>query len=237
MCDTEAPTAAGLVQFLPRPSDVAWRERAAEQGFVGQAPDSAWFCAAHLGDARTLAPLVDIELGLSQLRSAALQGDAAVDDHEVAAPGGRASEDGMEMGAWVRVLRRAMPDLAVEAGCADIVVENHAQETYYPMDGSPPEVSPFTWTEAWTVSDDGATVCLYTETARWNTDEIARVEGVIMVTPSADEARRYVVKAMSPVGSTRIGPEHVVLEGEPSPAMRDLLETHGLWQRDQGEAP
>ena len=205
------------------------------EGLVGHPPDTAWLCSEHAPVGRALAPLVDIELALSQMRAA---DRAAPQDPE---PASRESEQrpGMEIGAWTRVLRRAIPDLAVEAGCVSIEVEeSDGQETYYQMDGSPPEVSPFTWTQQWCASDAGATVCLYTETAYWNTQEVARVEAVMMVTPHADEALRCVVAALSPVGSTRIGPEHVrVVEGRPSPMLEALLEEHGLTPAPTGDQP
>lgn len=223
ICGTEANLNGGLVSFVPNESDLEWRERASEEPTMGHPPDSAWMCADHWPVANALAPFVTLNQGLAYTERT-----DALDDAQLARAVQKRREQGVEIQLWERVLRRLIPDLIVEAGGTDVEIEYVEQNTWWERDDSPPQVDEWAWAQQWANRDLEPSVCLYTHTAYWRSGGRARREAVLMVTPGRDDKRRWQVAVLSPVGSECFQPQHVQIEGEPSPIMRDLLATYGL---------
>jgi len=70
VCERDVKSQDGLVRFVSRATDLDWRERARQPGFVGHPPDTDWFCAVHLSPARALAQAHTIDAALATLRAA-----------------------------------------------------------------------------------------------------------------------------------------------------------------------
>ncbi|MCC6270283.1 MAG: hypothetical protein IT190_03305 [Microbacteriaceae bacterium] len=68
VCDRDAEDGGGIVRFVSRSTDLEWRERAQQPGFVGHAPDTDWFCADHVASARALAVTDNIVVALTKMR-------------------------------------------------------------------------------------------------------------------------------------------------------------------------
>ncbi|WP_144268301.1 hypothetical protein [Demequina sp. NBRC 110055] len=234
LCRTPVGECGDAIEFVPRAVDLEWHDvtagiphsddddmdrlrTAVDAAGAGDAPDVAWLCARHVAAGRVAATRFDIDEGLHFV---------ALADQGVDVTGRLPAA--VRVDQWGRLLRRAMVDLAIELGNLDLERDDGAQETYYPMAGSPDTINPFTWTESWVVAGDAGTVCVYTERADWYSGPVARLEAVVMVTPGYDDARRWEIGILSDVGTMEVRPGMLRIEGEPSPYMRDMLARYGL---------
>lgn len=212
-----------MVSFVPRESDLAWRERQLEGGSLGSPPDVAGLCATHLPLARSLAVTLNIDTALERMRE--LDRRAPAGTGQTAAPeADLPSVPGIT--AWESILRRALPDFAVEAGVREFEFEYQSQEWCEPMEGLPAGVYPFPWGQEWSLRDAGATVCLWSETASLPSGAIARKMVELRVSPA--HTPMWVIEITNKPSTGQCDVATMRFEGDPSPLALELLEHYGL---------
>lgn len=218
MCDADADPAGGLVTFLPRKEDVEWRERCLDSGYIGHPPDTAWLCSRHARTGRELSTAVTIDVALAGLHDPACL-EPIVSRRE-------SGSLRITIAMWERVLRRALPDIAVELGIDQLELEYDAQSTCEPMLGLPLDVDPFPYGQQWLFQGEAGTVCMYSDVTRYESGVLALMAVVLMVSPSDRE--RFEVQVGNRLGSADANPGTVHIEGELSDVVRELLSAYDL---------
>ena len=215
MCRSALGDDGALVDFVPRESDLEWRRGASRKPVESDPPDSCWLCARHAACGRLLSTRLDIDRGLDTLREA----DEGIDVR------GRLS-DSIEIDAWERILRRALPDFAVEIGSDDTEIEEDAQNPYFGDSEIPPGAANWVSADVWTVNGHLAEVSVDRTQIYWRTGGIARVD--IHIGAVSPHAPGWTVWVTPEPDATRFSSAHVTMSGEPSPLMMELLERYGL---------
>lgn len=127
---------------------------------------------------------------------------------------------------WERILRRALPDFAIEMGSDDLEVEEDWQTSYYEDSEIPAGASNGVACTSWEVSGDRSMVDVSRTTVFWRAGGIARTDIHIgSVTPHVPG---WSVWVTPDAGARRFGSEHMSVHGDPSPLMCDLLARYGL---------
>ncbi len=181
----------------------------------GEPPDAAWLCGRHLECGVLLASRLDIARGL------ALLGEA---DAGVEVRGQLATTIGVH--EWERVLRRALPDFAIEIGSDDVEVEEDWQTSYLEDSDIPSGASNGVECTSWQVSGDQSMVAVDRMIVFWQRGGVARTD--IHIGSVSPHAPGWSVWVTPDADADRFGSEHVSVHGDPSPLMWDLLRRYGL---------
>ncbi len=215
MCGAGVGERGALVEFVPREEDLEWHERAARGRDGGHPPDALWLCERHAGCGWMLARRLDARRGLDLLRTA----DEGIDVSGQVPPE-------LAVDDWERILRRALPDFAMELGGEDLEVEEDEQ-SYYAEDGEiPPGAAHGADAYTWTVAGARGEAWVTRATLYWRGGGVARTD--IHVGSSSREPSGWTVWVEPDAGATRFTSAHVTMSGDPSPLMVELLERYGL---------
>ncbi|MFW7415731.1 hypothetical protein [Demequina sp. SO4-18] len=218
VCGADVTEAGALVDFLPRESDLSWHEQWSDGYEVtpsGEAPEAAWLCRRHVDCGRLLATRLDIVRGLVLLREA----DAGVEVR-----GQLATTIGIS--EWERVLRRALPDFAIEIGSENVEIDEDWQTSYWEDSEIPAGASNSVECTSWGVKGDRSMVNIDRTTIYWRGGGVARTD--IHIGSITPHAPGWSVWATPDAGADRFGSEHLSVSGEPSPLMEELLHRYGL---------
>jgi hypothetical protein len=177
VCGADAAPPGGLVRFVSRPEDLAWRERVERDRLVGHPPDEAWMCGAHVARARELASSLALADAVARLREGPTA-EGAPSSLPIR-PVGVA-----EVGARFRALA---PAIAAALGVASPVLHERTTRHWHPMDGSVAPDCPYTDDTVWTTADSAIT--LSGSRAWWNDVDLARAhESLLARAPGASLA-------------------------------------------------
>ncbi|MDN4481477.1 hypothetical protein [Demequina muriae] len=222
VCGADVTDAGALVDFLPREADLAWHatwcdadESTADDSSRGEPPDAAWLCARHLECGLVMARRLDIGRGLALLREA----DAGVEVR-----GQLAATLGVD--EWERVLRRALPDFAIEIGSDRVEIEEDWQTSYLEDSEIPAGASNGVECTSWSVGGDQSMVGVDRIAVYWRSGAVARTD--VHIGSVGPHAPGWSVWVTPDADATRFGSQHVSVHGEPSPLMGDLLRRYGL---------
>ncbi|MFW2514530.1 hypothetical protein ACNI3K_12215 [Demequina sp. SO4-13] len=222
ICGAGVTETGALVDFLPREVDLAWHLQWCDGDSppsvgppLGEAPDAAWLCGRHVECGLLLATRCDIERGLTLLRES---------DTGVEIRGQLAGT--MRIGEWERVLRRALPDFAIELGSGDVEIDEDWQTSYREDSEIPAGARNGVECTSWRVRGDGSMVAVDRTIIDWRTGGVARTD--IHIGSVMRDGSGWSVWATPDPGSDRLGSEHLSVHGEPSPLMGDLMRRYGL---------
>ncbi|MFN3865787.1 MAG: hypothetical protein ACK4MD_03630 [Demequina sp.] len=218
ICGTDVNDAGALVDFVPREADLDWHEQVGESGSLSGGvtpPDAAWLCGRHVECGLLLATRLDIERGLSMLREA---------DGGVEIRGALAATMGVN--EWERILRRSLPDFAVELGSDAVEIEEHWQSSYWDDSEIPAGAHNGVECTSWSVSGDRSRVAVDRTTIYWRAGGVARTD--IHIGSVGPHTPGWSVWATPDANASRFKSEHLSVHGDPSPLMRDLLLRYGL---------
>lgn len=206
VCERAVDDDGGLVQFVSRATDLAWRERAKQPGFVGHPPDTDWFCADHIELARQMAATTTIDVALKTMRATKRP------DKE--------QPHGPEIGVVERYLRDRFSDIAARVGLAGVTVTESEDREWVLMDGSRPPVCPFVVTSRRLATCDGQSLELVFSRSHWDEDSIARAS--VMLTGWG--AHTFNLSAHIPEDGSSLAVTDVLLSGEEASIVADLAE-------------
>ncbi|MFV0287613.1 MAG: hypothetical protein ACK5IM_14685 [Demequina sp.] len=213
VCGARVDDDGALVDFVPREADLD----AARAGAASAHPpgDAAWMCARHVACGWALSRRFDRARALTLAASA----DEGIDVRgQIPASIGILD--------WERVLRRALPDFAVELGSADVAIDEDWQ-TFYAEDGEiPPGASHSAEAISWSVEAGGGHLSVTRITMYWPQGAVARTE--VHVDSVSAHAPGWRVRVIPAPNAVRFEPTEATVLGEPSPLMRDLLDRYGL---------
>jgi hypothetical protein len=171
ICDQDLVSGGGTVRFVSRDSDLAWRVRAQQPGFVGHPPDTEWFCDAHIAAARQRAATLTIDVALREIRELV---SPATDGTRRDTSGETAAINWPEIGAVELILRDNFAELARILTLADAPVTTNDERRWMPADGAVPPDCPFILTSTRRVVGDDQSLELRFERSHLSESDIAR---------------------------------------------------------------